>query len=323
MLELLEKQRQVKRRTNATKTGNHFKNGTSSKKGLLLALCILAISSACFAQDVIVTKDSKKINAKVVRINEDNIIYKLYDKQDGLAYSMPKSQIASILYEDGQVETFGSAATQTQAQPQQQQPQQQQPQPQPKKTATNNSTQVTTSQSQAESSASSGSKYKFGVKGGLNSASEYTSDGSTNSRVGIHLGVLMEAAISNKVDIQPELVYSMQGGKSSDNITEKVDYINLPVIFKIYLDQSRAFSIDVGPQFGYMISLKESYKGITLDVYSDSSVNKFDVALCAGVSYKINQKFLINLRYNYGFTKIFSTSDNLNAVVQLGVGYIF
>jgi len=61
---LKKKQQRSNHSAHAMETGNRFKNGASSKKGLLLTLCILAISSACFAQDIIVTKDSRKIEAK-------------------------------------------------------------------------------------------------------------------------------------------------------------------------------------------------------------------------------------------------------------------
>lgn len=293
------------------------------KKGLILAFCALFFSCTCFAQDIIVTKDSKRINAKVTRVNEDDVRYKDFNDQNGPTHSILKSNIASILYEDGQVETFGPATTQPQPQQSQPQPQQrQQPQPQPQKTVTSNYTQPTTSQPQQETAAPK--KYRWGVKGGLNSASEYTSKASTNSRWGVHVGVLMEATLSNKVDIQPELVYSMQGCVDADEMMDKFDYINLPIMFKIYVNQSRTFSIDVGPQFGYMVSASVSYKGNSLNVYNlITDLNKFDASICVGVSYKLNEKFYISLRYNYGVTKIASSLENQNAVAQLGVGYIF
>ena len=166
-------------------------------------------------------------------------------------------------------------------------------------------------------------KYRWGAKGGFNSASEHNDDGSTNARTGLHLGIFVESTISNKVDIQPELVYSMQGGVDKNNVTEKFDYINIPVIFKIYVNQSRTFSIDVGPQLGYMISAKYTYKGSTTDIYDYSSLNKIDAAVCAGVSYKFNQKFHATFRFNYSVTKIADSSDNVNGVGQLSLGYFF
>jgi len=98
---------------------DHFKNRASStsegkkmicapKKVLFLALCIIAISCNCLAQDIIVTKDARKINAKVTEVNVDNIRYKNFDNQDGPVYTLLKSDIASIVYQNGQVDTFSS-----------------------------------------------------------------------------------------------------------------------------------------------------------------------------------------------------------------------
>jgi hypothetical protein len=66
---------------------------------------------ACFAQDVIVTKDARKINAKVTEINIDDIKYKNFDNQDGPTYTLLKSAVSSILYQNGTVETFNTATS--------------------------------------------------------------------------------------------------------------------------------------------------------------------------------------------------------------------
>jgi hypothetical protein len=61
---------------------------------------------ACFAQDVIVTKDGKKINAKVTEVNIDDVKYKNFDNQDGPTYTLLKSAVSSIRYQNGTEETF-------------------------------------------------------------------------------------------------------------------------------------------------------------------------------------------------------------------------
>jgi hypothetical protein len=82
------------------------------KRKLFLVMWFLAtFLGACFAQDVIVTKDAKKINAKVTEINIDDIKYKNFDNQDGPMYTILKSAISSILYQNGTVETFDVATS--------------------------------------------------------------------------------------------------------------------------------------------------------------------------------------------------------------------
>jgi hypothetical protein len=75
-------------------------------KKITLLLATLLITSFGWAQDVIVTKEGKKLNAKVTEINENDIRYKNYENLDGPAYTMKKSEIASIMYENGQVDVF-------------------------------------------------------------------------------------------------------------------------------------------------------------------------------------------------------------------------
>jgi len=67
---------------------------------------LISLTCACFAQDVIVTKDARKINAKVTEVNVSDIKYKNFDNLEGPTYTLLKSDVASILYQNGQVETF-------------------------------------------------------------------------------------------------------------------------------------------------------------------------------------------------------------------------
>ena len=80
-----------------------------TRRCFLLAMCLTALTRICFAQDIIVTVDSKtesRIRAKVTEVTADEIKYKNYDNQDGPVYSLPKSVVSAIIYENGNVETF-------------------------------------------------------------------------------------------------------------------------------------------------------------------------------------------------------------------------
>jgi len=81
------------------------------KKTLLSAVCFIVFTCVCFAQDIIITKDARRINAKVTEVNVDNVRYKNFDNQDGPIYTILKNNIASILYQNGQVETFETVST--------------------------------------------------------------------------------------------------------------------------------------------------------------------------------------------------------------------
>jgi len=84
------------------------------KKIVCVLLTILTTTFA-FAQDVIVTKEGRKINSKVTEINENDIKYKNFENLNGPTYTMKKSEIATIIYENGQVEVFNLSMNTTPA----------------------------------------------------------------------------------------------------------------------------------------------------------------------------------------------------------------
>jgi len=76
------------------------------KKFLLILVTLVGFGFIVNAQDVIVTKEGNKVNSKVTEINENDIKYKKFDNLDGPTHTMKKSEIATIIYENGQVEVF-------------------------------------------------------------------------------------------------------------------------------------------------------------------------------------------------------------------------
>ena len=85
------------------------------KRILTLVGCFITLTCTCFAQDVIVTKDSRRIDAIVMQVNEDNIRYKHFDNPNGTTYMLQKSDVAAILYQNGKVETFDTENARNQA----------------------------------------------------------------------------------------------------------------------------------------------------------------------------------------------------------------
>jgi hypothetical protein len=76
------------------------------KKIILLLIVLIGFGTATIAQDIIITKDGTKIHSTVTEINENDIRYKLFENLSGPTYFMKKTEIASILYENGNVDVF-------------------------------------------------------------------------------------------------------------------------------------------------------------------------------------------------------------------------
>jgi hypothetical protein len=170
----------------------------------------------------------------------------------------------------------------------------------------------------------------FGVKGGLNISTITNADVdgvNTKSLVGFHVGFFGEFMISNKFAIQPEVLYSAQGtelefeGISGDL---KLDYITIPVMAKYYV--ADAFSLELGPQIGFLVSAKAKSDGESEDVKDE--LKSTDVSLNFGLGYDITQNFMIGARYSLGLTRlqdelIPGEDESKNSVFQISVGYKF
>ncbi len=167
----------------------------------------------------------------------------------------------------------------------------------------------------------------WGVKGGLNMAMETVPGvGSTDMRLGLHIGVFTDIRLDHQFDFRPEMIYSMQGAKymmSRYIITEKLDYINVPLMIKIFVNKNRKFSIDFGPQVGFLINAKISDGTTTINVYNMDNYNKVYMSLNFGLSYKFNYGWEIGTRDSFGLSQIISGESNRNNVGLITFGHKF
>ena len=82
----------------------------------ITTLVLMSLSLAVSAQDIIVTRDNKRIDANITEVSGDNIRYKKANSPDGPVFVMPVKDINSIVYKNGDVQTF-EETTATQSQP--------------------------------------------------------------------------------------------------------------------------------------------------------------------------------------------------------------
>ena len=70
------------------------------------AIFFLFVTLAAQAQDVIYKKDKTKIDGKVLEIGTDDVKYKPTANPDGPVYTIDKSEIATIVFQNGTFEVF-------------------------------------------------------------------------------------------------------------------------------------------------------------------------------------------------------------------------
>lgn len=78
--------------------------------------CAVVLALSAWADDVIVCKDSKRIDAIITEVSLDEVKYKKKGNPDGPTFVLPLSEINTILYADGEVwtnqgQTNGSKAS--------------------------------------------------------------------------------------------------------------------------------------------------------------------------------------------------------------------
>ncbi|UUF12415.1 MULTISPECIES: porin family protein [Flavobacterium] len=109
-------------------------------------------------------------------------------------------------------------------------------------------------------------KSNAGIKLGYNLAAvSFDGDGESGQRHGFHIGIYGEFFVSESFSIQPEILYSQQGNKitnSGGTFTQKLDYINLPLMFKAY--PSKNFFLEMGRKLGWQFPIKKNMTGFLI-----------------------------------------------------------
>lgn len=202
----------------------------------------------------------------------------------------------------------------------------------------------------------SSQELKFGVKAGAN-LSTLTGDAVSDDvsmKAGFHAGGLLEIKFTDKIALQPELLFSLQGAKTEDTETiggvtyhdeSKVNlsYINVPVMLKFYPVGS--FFLEGGPQVGFLVSAKSKDESTatapdnTITTESTETDIKdqlkgVDVAFNFGLGYDFTPNFFANARYSLGLSNVYDAPDSFggfgvteldakNSNISFSLGYKF
>lgn len=78
------------------------------KTWFISCFAFLGVVSLGFAQDIITTKKGEDIESKVLEVTETEVTYKKFDNQEGPSYTLRKSMIVMIRYENGTKDVFGT-----------------------------------------------------------------------------------------------------------------------------------------------------------------------------------------------------------------------
>jgi opacity protein-like surface antigen len=178
---------------------------------------------------------------------------------------------------------------------------------------------------------------RFGIIGGANLATLGGSDVTdAGTRTGLAAGFMAVLPFSPGFAIQPELMFTMKGAKSTSggaSAAAKIDYIEIPVLARFEIPASGNVKPFVygGPGFAYRTScqFEGSAQGTTITFDCDELTSqgapgniKFsstDVGAIVGggLAFDVSGRTMtIGVRYEAGFTKLLTDTDSKNRVLS-------
>lgn len=148
----------------------------------------------------------------------------------------------------------------------------------------------------------------FGVKLGLNYSNVYDAQGENfvaDAKFGVALGGFVSIPIGTFIGVQPELLYSQKGYKSSGtflgtsySMTRTTDFLDIPIYFVVKPVEN--ISLLFGPQYSYLLKRTDDFTGGSLtasdiQTFTNDNLRKNIFGLAGGLDINIDH-LIIGLR---------------------------
>ena len=165
-----------------------------------------------------------------------------------------------------------------------------------------------------------------GIKAGFNVANQNISYGSislnTKSKIGFHGGGYVTVMFTEKIGLQPELLFSTQGSKAKEfDYGFNVNYVIIPVLVRYNITEM--VSVHAGPQLGFLTSAKFVEDSDSFDEKDEFKGIDFSVAFGVGIDLPMGLNF--GMRYIIGLSNVTEDEEDYgtfkNTNFQLFVGY--
>jgi hypothetical protein len=180
----------------------------------------------------------------------------------------------------------------------------------------------------------------FGLKAGINYSNVYDEQGNdfvADSKFGFAAGAFVAIPLGKFIGIQPEIMYSQKGFKSSGtylgstySMTRTTDYIDVPLLFA--LKPIKEVTVLFGPQFSYLMKQKDDFRNGNISStqqqdFNNDNIRKNTFCLTGGLDFNLDN-LVIGLRTGWdvknndgdGNT---TTPRYKNMWHQLTIGYKF
>lgn len=177
------------------------------------------------------------------------------------------------------------------------------------------------------------SKANLGLKAGANISSLSNAD--LESKVNAYGGIFLNIDFTDLYELQPEVSYSNQGGKTKENNdTLNLEYISLSIANHFFVNRDDRFFLSLVPSIDFDID--DSFIGlINRGDDGGNDVTFIDITIGAGLGYRFDNGLAIEARYKRGLIDVYSGSfhsfeseqyedeNQFNSVFQIGLSYRF
>ena len=180
----------------------------------------------------------------------------------------------------------------------------------------------------------------FGIKAGANYSNVYDSDNEdfvADGKYGFAAGAFVAIPFGTFIGIQPEILYSQKGFKSTGtyfgstySMTRTTDFIDVPVLFAV--KPIGQLTLLFGPQFSYLLKQTDEFTGGTISStqqqeFDNDDITKNILGLTGGADINFNNLVLglragWDIKTNEGDGNS-STPRYKNMWYQATVGYRF
>ncbi|RYY55635.1 MAG: PorT family protein [Chitinophagaceae bacterium] len=166
-------------------------------------------------------------------------------------------------------------------------------------------------------------QFSLGAKAGVNASNFRGSDAEgAKGRLGFYVGATGELTFGGNLAFAPEIVYSFQGVKQTEEDADaklNMSYINIPLLARYKFENG--FYVETGLQPGFLMSAKVKIDSESASV--KDAFNTVDLSVPFGLGFRGESGFGVNLRYNLGLSKLDKDGDGkvYNGVAQLGITY--
>ena len=157
---------------------------------------------------------------------------------------------------------------------------------------------------------------KIGITGGMQLGNFHSGEvGDPNVQAGLNLGFTCNVPVSNRISIEPQLIYSRKGGEIdythaayfyyyNGSMRYRLHYLEMPLLFNIHA--SSTFDFILGGYAGYLADATfhlSTPLGYGYGELNYGDFEKFDYGLTGGIAFNFPLS-KIAFKYSYGFGEV-------------------